>query len=120
MDDDEPMVKVLVQFHGEIADLTGQDFEPRTLAGDVASGMIPLRKVAAVAEMPQVVRIEIARPMQSELNVSLPEIRANLVHTGPPGHRGNGVIVGIIDSGIDFMHECFRRSDGMTRILSLW
>ncbi|MCP4402809.1 MAG: S8 family peptidase [bacterium] len=116
----EPTAKVLVQFTGDVAALTAQGFEPRTVAGDVASGMLPLKSVEAVAAMPQVVRIEIARPMQSELNQSLSEIHADLVHAGPPGNRGSGVIIGIIDSGIDIMHQSFRRPDGETRILSIW
>lgn len=37
-----------------------------------------------------------------------------------PGLTGKGTIVGIIDSGIDYTHPDFRRSNGDTRILSLW
>ncbi len=36
------------------------------------------------------------------------------------GLSGNGVIVGIIDSGIDYLHGEFRRSDGSSRIMSIW
>lgn len=114
----EPTVRVLVQFDGDVAELEAQGFEPRTIAGDVASGLLPLSSVDAVASLPQVVRIELTRPMQSELDRSLPDIRADLVHG--LGWRGSGVIVGIIDSGIDLMHQCFRRQDGTTRILSIW
>lgn len=34
--------------------------------------------------------------------------------------RGSGIIVGIIDNGIDPYHEVFRFSNGDTRILSVW
>lgn len=36
------------------------------------------------------------------------------------GLRGNGVIVGIIDTGIDYRHPAFLQADGTTRILSIW
>lgn len=36
------------------------------------------------------------------------------------GLDGSGVIVGIIDTGIDFTHPDFRNDDGSTRILSIW
>ncbi len=36
------------------------------------------------------------------------------------GYTGKNVIVGIVDSGIDFYHPMFRNSDGTTRILYLW
>ncbi|BDI28791.1 hypothetical protein CCAX7_008420 [Capsulimonas corticalis] len=36
------------------------------------------------------------------------------------GLTGKGVIVGVVDSGIDWRHADFRRADGSTRILALW
>lgn len=34
--------------------------------------------------------------------------------------RGKDVIVGVIDSGIDFTHPAFRYSSGQSRIISIW
>jgi subtilisin family serine protease len=34
--------------------------------------------------------------------------------------RGEGTLIGFIDTGIDYRHEAFRKEDGTTRILSLW
>ena len=34
--------------------------------------------------------------------------------------KGSGVIVGFLDSGIDFTHPAFRNPDGTTRILRIW
>lgn len=33
---------------------------------------------------------------------------------------GKGVVIGVIDSGIDWRHEDFRRADGTSRIVALW
>ena len=33
---------------------------------------------------------------------------------------GKGVIIGIIDTGIDYLHQAFKNSDGTTRIQSIW
>lgn len=37
-----------------------------------------------------------------------------------PGLRGKGVLVGIIDTGIDYTHPVFRDAGGSSRILRLW
>ena len=34
--------------------------------------------------------------------------------------RGEGVIIGIIDTGIDYTHPVFRRSDGSSKIIAIW
>lgn len=33
---------------------------------------------------------------------------------------GNGVVIGFVDTGIDYTHPAFRNSDGTTRIISIW
>ena len=33
---------------------------------------------------------------------------------------GQGVLIGFVDTGIDYEHEAFRNADGTTRIVSIW
>ena len=42
------------------------------------------------------------------------------VQKSPMNLSGKGVLVGIIDSGIDYENPVFQKSDGSTRIVSLW
>lgn len=44
----------------------------------------------------------------------------NTVQTPPEGLTGRGILVGIVDSGVDIYHADFRRTDGTTRIAALW
>jgi subtilisin family serine protease len=113
-------VTVLVQYAGDPAALKKAGLDVRSISGDVISGTIALSSLGKLSELAEVERIEAARSMHPELDLSLPETRANLVHTGPPGRRGAGVIVGICDSGCDFTHASFRRNDGTSRILFIW
>ena len=34
--------------------------------------------------------------------------------------RGQGVLIGFVDTGIDYQNEVFRNSDGSSRILRIW
>ena len=42
------------------------------------------------------------------------------VQNGADGLTGEGILVGIVDSGVDYFHPDFRNEDGSTRILRLW
>ena len=50
--------------------------------------------------------------------------KADQVHAGFGGldtsYTGKGVIIGIVDQGIDFNHPDFQNSDGSTRVLRYW
>lgn len=58
----------------------------------------------------------------------IPQINEKLVSScitkigpsSPLGLTGKGVLVAVIDSGIDYFHPDFRNEDGSTRIISLW
>ncbi len=36
------------------------------------------------------------------------------------GLRGEGILIGIIDTGIDYTHNAFKNADGTTKIFSIW
>lgn len=54
-----------------------------------------------------------------ELHVN--DVHTNAKHTLPQGYRGTGVIVGMIDTGIEYGHRAFYNSTGkMLRIKRVW
>jgi subtilisin family serine protease len=116
-----PRAKVLVEVEGNGAqNLVQAGFVIRTRAGNVLSGEIPIDAIPGLDNVEGLVRAEVSRVLAHELNLALPEARVIAVHTGPPGRRGAGVIIGIIDSGIDYQHPSFRHANGKTRILAIW
>lgn len=45
----------------------------------------------------------------------------SIFHNYPYGTlRGNGILVGFVDTGIDYTNPLFQNADGSTRIVSLW
>ncbi len=115
-----PEVQVLVQGSVEAEALHSAGLKVRSEIADVFTGTITLDKIAKLAAVPGVERIESAREMISEQDLAIVDTRVNLVHVGPPGRRGSGVIVATVDSGIDYTHPAFRRTDGTSRILFIW
>ncbi|OEJ23461.1 hypothetical protein AS594_02120 [Streptomyces agglomeratus] len=121
-----PRVRVLLRMaEGYGADDLGELSQGMGLtvlirAGDVVGGEIGIDRLTELDELEAVSYVEASRPTLSELDAAVPETKADKVHTGPPGLRGAGVIVGVVDSGIDWRHGCFRDPTGRTRILRIW
>lgn len=58
-------------------------------------------------------RVSCINPLQAAVTGNVPDNGRNHL-------TGAGVLMGIVDSGIDYAHPDFRKADGKTRILSLW
>ncbi|WP_026732034.1 S8 family serine peptidase [Fischerella sp. PCC 9605] len=86
----------------------------------IASGEVTLDTLDKLKELDFVARVEASHPMLTDLQDSRDETCTEPLHLSDPKVRGEGVIVGIIDTGIDYTHESFRNDDGTSRILYLW
>ncbi len=115
-----PMAQVLVEASVEREALEKAGMVVQSAIGDIFTGSVSLEAIEKISKLDGVTRIESAREMVDELDLAVVDTRVNLVHAGPPGRRGSGVIVGIVDSGIDYTHPAFRNPDGTSRILFIW
>lgn len=118
--------------------------EVRTVLGGGAltTAVVPRSAVATLAADPRITFIEASKPLvnfaererrgplergghpRDPLEVSVAEIRVPQVwaQTDRAGNpmRGKGVILGVVDSGIDTKHGDFKDAAGRSRILSVW
>ncbi len=98
----------------------------RSLVGNMATATLPLSQLLSVAQHPGVVRVWASRPVEPLLDLSVREIGAPALWYGTPSTTGQGVVVGIVDSGVDILHVAFRLDrdgDGFlegSRILFYW
>ncbi|MBI3450788.1 MAG: S8 family serine peptidase [Acidobacteria bacterium] len=93
--------------------------EVRAIVGGIASVEADLGALDALAAAPGVVSIKPARSYRPVLDVSTAEMGADAT-AAAYGGTGKGVIVAVIDSGIDFRRMDFRNADGTTRLLDAW
>lgn len=117
-------IPVNIQFTGTPDGFAMPGLELRDSTGQVAHAVITLEVLERLSEHPSIISIHMDRPSVVQLHRSVPDLQANQVWTRTgnhfAGYNGSGVIIGIIDTGIDFRHRSFRRPDGKTRILKIW
>ncbi len=94
-------------------------------AGDIAKVNLPLQSIDNVMSNKAVLRLETvahtARPLNDTM-LKNNNILAVLAGVAPltQGYDGNGIVVGFIDTGIDFTHPDFQDSTHHSRVKYLW
>ena len=82
--------------------------------------IIPENLINTLAQYEEIEFIEKPKRISFEVNQGRTVSCINPVQSGVYNLFGEGVYVGIIDSGIDYSHPDFRNEDGTTRIAALW
>lgn len=83
---------------------------------------IPLDKIEEIRQKKFVKSLKASQPVRRCLEKSLAEIGNGSpdLMTGSLAEGGKGVIVGIIDFGMDFAHKNFLDETGQSRVLAIW
>jgi len=122
--------QVIVKFYGTETELReifleafpnrSESIEIQDLIGKYAILEIPEDLVEQVAALPEIEYMEKPKRLFFAVNNGRSASCINPLQTGGNNLTGRGVIVAIVDSGIDYAHPDFRNADGTTRILELW
>lgn len=91
----------------------------------IITATVPLSFLPSLTGKPDLTNIWLSRRLHPLLDISVPAVQGDLVQTGdygvlPRPYTGKGVIIGIIDTGVDLTHPDFLYPDGSTRIIALW
>ncbi|QHQ62682.1 S8 family serine peptidase [Anaerocolumna sedimenticola] len=81
---------------------------------------IPEYLIDRLTDYGEVEFVEKPKRLFYEVNEGRTASCINPLQTGIYNLFGEGVLVAVIDSGIDYSHPDFRNEDGTTRILALW
>ncbi|MEE4311863.1 MAG: S8 family serine peptidase [candidate division KSB1 bacterium] len=96
--------------------LESMGMDVRARIGDIATASIPIAEIPRLAELDEVTYIQAPKRIEAHTDISMSEIGALNIYQDY-GIKGSGVIIGIIDTGIDWTHDDFRNPDGTTRIM---
>ncbi len=77
-------------------------------------------RIRPLALESQIIFIEMPKRLSYEVMNGIPESCITQVQQADLNLTGRGVLVAIIDSGIDYYHPDFRNANGTTRIVELW
>ncbi len=95
-----------------------------TMAGDIATMWIPTKQMADFAASGLCTYIDVARQMYPLLDKVRADMGIDNIYNGlnlPQGYDGTGVVVGVIDIGLEYGHPSFYDSTGTTlRIKRVW
>lgn len=125
-DSEEDVWELIVRYTGnldKVRKINGVDV--RELSNGYAVLNVKKELIDEVANVEEIIYIEkptalIFSLLRGKQASCINEVQQTFANNENNGLFGEGVIVGIADSGIDFTHEAFRNQDGTTRILNLW
>jgi len=121
MDKGEIRIGAILHLENGLPDLSAvESLVVGSVTGNIATAYLPLSELDHLAAVPEIKHIEASRMYYISNDIGLPDANVDQVWNGSPAYTGDGVLVGIIDTGIDWEHEDFRNADGSTRIKALW
>jgi len=116
------MHEVIVKYNGDILRVgreLGVDVE--ILSENYAIITLEIIQIPRLFSFSEIEHIETPRTLTFSMRQGMSQ-SCILSAQSPLGYNlsGEGVIVAVLDSGIDYRHPDFRNEDGSTRILSIW
>lgn len=92
---------------------------------DCATAVVPVDNLRAFSSLAGISYVEMGSPVQLCNDVArsisgIDDIHSNAGNAMPQGYTGKGIVVGVIDTGLDYNHIAFRNADGSLRIKRVW
>lgn len=111
---------VIVKYSGELEEILEEGMSAVPLLNQYAVMTMTQEKIQRLAQKERVEYIEKPKRLFFAVFEALQASCIRSLQLPPAGLSGKGVLVGMVDSGVDYRHPDFRKEDGSTRILSLW
>ena len=94
------------------------------VTGNLATAVIPMSALVDFAEDPDAEHVDAGNSVKAMTDLAREYSHVDALHGGlpdfPRSFTGKGVLIGVIDTGFDFMHPAFRDAEGNSRIIHVW
>lgn len=119
-DDETKKWELIVKYNGSLDELTDIGITVEYLIAGYAILNVPEELVESMAAFKQIEYVE--KPKKYYYSAVTPSENSCIlpVRLREPGLSGEGVLIAVLDSGIDYRRGDFRRVNGDTRIRFLW
>lgn len=122
------MLSVFVKVQNETAFSLIEEYggQIQTIAGNICTATLPFSSIVPLSEQSEILSINAAVEVKPTLDVARVLSNNSLVNDGQSplqkGYTGKGVVVGMIDTGIDFTHPAFYSDASLSeyRIIYAW
>lgn len=112
--------ELIVKYNGDLSVLRERGIIAEELIAGYAILTVPEAEVDSVAALPQIEYVEKPKRLFFAVERGKDASCIPQVTMREPYLSGEGVLVAVIDSGIDYTNDHFRSQNGNTRILYLW
>lgn len=119
---EEKTWELIVKYNGDLSEVAMAlpGIIVTELSNEYAILMVPESLIERLTGFSQIEYIEKPKRLYFAVNMGRSISCINPVQQGGKNLSGAGVLVAVIDSGIDYFNRDFRNADGTTRILELW
>lgn len=111
---------VIVKYSGNLREIESEAIRVVPLLNEYAIVTLTEEALGRLAGFPQVEYIEKPKRLYFEVNQGRTASCMDGVQNAGYDLFGQGILVAVIDSGVDYTHPDFRNEDGTTRIAALW
>ena len=111
---------LIIKYSGDLEGVRGIAARTTKLLNEYAVVTVVESRIQELAALPEVEYVEKPKRLYFQMEEGKRVSCINEVQDARFSLLGQGVLVGVIDSGIDYSLPEFRRADGTTRIKSLW
>ena len=112
--------ELIVKYHGSLDQLLVLNVQVEYLIAGYAILTVPETLVDSVVELEQIEYVEKPKRYFYAVANAKADSCVTTVTLREPYLSGEGVLIAVLDSGIDYRRQDFRNDDGSSRILYLW